>query len=264
MVDSTVEMEQQDFIQRIGKGWNVRQAQTWFAKERKDRKHFSGLHTLAASVTNLVMTNCDILSPTFTLDYIRLRTLQTQIQDLIFQADCRWTFEEVLDLLGWKGSISRFSYNALFARIAAVSSESGTRGCSVQQTENVVLEIVREAYRLCNVQGVPSSEDMEFARSNLVYASDPTTTVFKVLHRYLEEDLWEMVEEEVETIKDFTPMQMSTRYLPEFSVHTPPQHAISQQADLLRVAQQIAHISVLHWRVWAPILYDQPMELCAV
>ena len=264
MVDSTVGMEQQDFVQRIAKGWDVRQAYTWFAKERQDRKSISGLHTLAASVTNMVITNSDVLPPTFTLDYIRLRTLQTQIQGLIFQTGCRWTFEEVLDKLEWRGSIPRFSCDALFARIAAVISEDPTRGCLAQQTEHVTLEIVRGAYKTCNVQGVPTFEDEEFARSNLIYASDPATNVFKVLYRYLEEDLCELVEEEVEAIKDLTPMQISNRYLPEFSVHTPPQHAISQQADLLRVAQQIAHISVLHWRVWAPILYDQPMELCAV
>jgi len=261
MVDNTTEFEQEDFLQRIAKGWDVSQARTWMTEKRRERRKSSGLHTLAASATSLVGTNSDTLPPTFTLDYIRLRILQDQYKDLIYQTACRWTFEEILDLLHWEKSIPQRSYDHLFARISAIISDDEIRCEPSRRTEVVALELVREAYTLCDIQRVPDPDDLEFATSNLVHASYPTTTVCMDLSRFLDEDLHDMVEEEVEAIKTLTPMSISNRYQPECSLQA-PSRAMTQQTELLRVAQQICHISVLHWRVWGPILYDLPDEPC--
>ena len=257
MVDSTVQFEQQDFLRRIARGWEVSQARAWFAKERQDRMASSGLLTLAFSVTGLITTDSTALPSTFTLDYIQLRSLQMQFKELTYQSACRWTFEEVLDSLHWARSIPQRSYVDLSAQISAISSDNVLSHDHSRRNEEVALQVVREAYRLCNIQRIPSSDDVEFAASNLAHASDPSTTVCKDLQTYLEEDLSDMVDREITAINDLTPMQISNRYLSEIpSQALPP--LITQQTELLRAAQQIAHISVLHWRVWAPILYDQP------
>ena len=225
--------------------------------ERLERGMSSGLHTLAASITGLVVTNSDNLPPTLTLDYVRLRTLQMQFQNLLYQAACRWTFEEILDSLSWRGVIPEHFYDDLFARISIITSDDETRCEISRRAQDVVLEIARKAYQLCNIQTVPSSTDLEFTASNLIHASDHSTVVFKDLERYLREDLDDIVQEEVEAIKELTPMQISNLYLPECSVQL---CCTTHQTELLRVAQQISHMSVLHWRVWAPILYSQPEE----
>ena len=257
MVDSTVEFEQQDFLRRITEGWEVSQAHAWFAKERQNRMASSGLLTLALSITGLITTDSTTLPSTFTLDYIQLRSLQMQFKELTYQSACRWTFEEVLDSLHWARSIPQRSYVDLSAQISAISSDDELSYDHLRRNEEVALQIVREAYKLCNIRRIPNSDDIEFAASNLIHASDPSTTVFKDLQTYIEEDLSDMVDREIRAINDLTPMQISNRYLPKISsqVLSP---LITQETELLRAAQQIAHISVLHWRVWAPILYDQP------
>ena len=112
---------------------------------------------------------------------------------------------------------------------------------------------------MCDLQKAPSLDDWKDATSSLVYASDPNTSVHETLRSYLAEDLQELIKREVETIKGFTPMQISDRYLPVGSAQV-PSRSLTQDTELLLVAQQIAHISVLHWRVWAPILYEQPYK----
>ena len=257
MVDTTVEFEQQDFLRRIAEGWDVSQAHAWFAKEQKARRSSSSAFTLAMLVTGLIITDSTILPSTFTLDYIRLRSLQTQFKELTYQSACRWTFEEVLGLLQWEKLIPQSSYDNLFAQIRAISNDGEMRYDDLRRNEEVALQIVREAYKLCNIQSIPAFDDVEFAAINVAHASNPSTTVCKDLQTYLGEDLRDMVDREIRAIKDLTPMQISDRYRPETSSQI-TSSIISQQAELLHAAQQTAHISVLHWQVWAPILYNQP------
>lgn len=254
MIDNTVKFEQIDFLDRLSHGWDVREARDWFAKERQARNTSQALPMLAALITDLVITDSAMLPPTFTLDYIRMQTLQSQFQRLMYQIACRWTFEETLNSLSQK-SIPQSSYNDLYARISVLTSDEESRRYPSQKTKDISLEIVRLAYRLSSPHKVPSSEDLDFAESNLLYASSPSTNVFESLQRYLAEDLHQLVEDEVTTIKDLTLVQITNRYHSEPSIRP---GVITEESDLLRIAQQIAHISVLHWRVWGPILYDQP------
>ena len=256
MIDNTVDFEQKDFLERIAKGWDVNPARSWFAKQRQERRMTSGIHTLAASITELIISDSDHLPPTLTLDYLRIRSLQLQLDRLMYQAACRWTFEETSESLGLR-SIPRSSYDNLHSRIAVLTSDGDSRAHPSRKTENITLEIVREAYRVSNIDRIPTPEDLESAESNLLYATDTSTNVSKQLRSYLAEDLHQLVEEEVQAAKNLTPVQMSTRFVLDNLAHT---RRVTEQSDMLRFAQQIAHISVLHWRVWAPILYDLPEE----
>ena len=256
MIDNTVEFEQKDFLERIAKGWDVSPARTWFAKQRRERTMSSGLHTLASSITDLIIGNSDNLPPTLTLDYLRIRTLQFQLERPMYQAACRWTFEEISESLSQK-PIPQSSYDDLHSRIAVLTSDGESRAHPSKQMENIILEIVREAYRVSNIDKVPTPEDLDSAESNLVHATDPSTSVFQQLRSYLAEDLHQLVEEEAEAAKDFTPAQMSTCFVLD---NLSPTRKVTEQSEMLRFAQQIAHISILHWRVWAPILYDLPEE----
>lgn len=257
MVDATVAFEQKDFLRRMTEGWDVSRARTWFVRERHGKGQPSGAMVLAPAVTKLIVTNSEHLPPTFTLDYIRLRTLQKDFEDLMYQTACRWTMEEVLSSLDWKTSIPQSAYDSLFARICIITSADETRSSALTMMEDVALEIVRIAYELCYISNLPSAKDLDFAASNLEYSSDASTSVFKDLQSYLAEDLHDMIDAEVQSTKDLTPMQIANRYVPALSVHPSPQ-TITEQTQLRRLAQQISHISVLHWRVWGPLLYEQP------
>lgn len=257
MVDATVAFEHKDFLRRMTEGWGVSRARIWFVKERHGKAQTSGAMVLAPAVTKLIVTNSEHLPPTFTLDYIRLRTLQKDFEDLMYQVACRWTLEEVLSSLDWKTSIPQSYYDSLFARIFIITSADESKSSPLRLMEDVALEIVRVAYELCHISNLPSTKDLDFAESNLEYSSDASTSVFQDLQTYLAEDLQDMVDAEVQSTKDLTPMQIANRYVPALSVHASPQ-IITEHTQLRRLAQQISHISVLHWRVWGPLLYEQP------
>jgi len=257
MVDGTVAFEHKDFLHRIAEGWDVSRARTWFVNELREQRPSSGIMILAPAITRMIVTNSERLPPTFTLDYIRLRTLQQNFEDLMYQAACRWTLEEVSASLNWEGPIPQSSYDSLFARISIISPADEPKCSPSRQMGCVALEIVRAAYALRDISTLPLSKDLEFAESSLEYSCDASTSVFKDLQSYLAEDLQDMVDAEVQSTKDLTPMQIANRYVPEGSVHPSPQ-IITEQTQIRRLAQQISHISVLHWRVWGPLLYEQP------
>ncbi len=257
MVDATVAFEHKDFLRRMTEGWDVSRGRAWFVNERHEKGQASGVMIVAPAITKLIVTNAEHLPPTFTLDYIRLRTLQEDFEHLMYQAACRWTLEEVLSSLDWKTFFPQSSYDALFTRIFIITSADESKSSPLRLTEDVALEIVRVAYELCHISTLPSTKDLDFAASNLEYSSDASTSVFKDLQSYLAEDLQDIVDAEVQSTQDLTPMQIANRYVPKGSIPASPS-AITEQTRLRRLAQQISHISVLHWRVWGPLLYDQP------
>ena len=254
MIDSTVHFEQNDFLHRIAQGWDANKARDWFAQEQ-GRRTALGLPTLAASITDLIITNSISLPPTLTLDYIRIQTLQRRLEKLMYQTACRWTFEETVDSLGQR-SIPQRSYDELHAHLSVLISDEDSRCQIPQQRRDVVLEIVRAAYEVLGIQRVPTCDDLEFAESNLFYANNASTNVFKSLQSYLADDLHLLVEEQVDIVKDLTPVQITNRFV---LAGATPFRKVTEQTDLLQVAQEVAHISVLHWRVWGPILYDLPV-----
>ena len=260
MVDCTVAFEQKEFLHRIAGGWDVDRARAWFTNERRRSESISGFQTLNTSITAMIIANCDNLPPTFTLDYIRIRTLQIRFEHLMYQTSCRWAFEEVLDSLGWHRPIPQEAYDNIFFRTSVIISDEEPEYNPSRRAEDILLEIVREAYRLCNIHKLPTTEDMETAESNLAHVANPTTSVSEELRLYIAEDLRKVAIEEFEQAKNLTPLGLANRYAPDGPTASRPV-MITEKAELLRLAQQIAHISVLHWQVWAPILYELPDEL---
>lgn len=258
MVDSTVAFVQKDFLQRITEGWDVSRARTWFVDKRQKKGLSSGLMILTPAITNIIVENSPTLPPTFTLDYIRLRALQEDFESLMSQAACRWTLEKVLSSLKSRGSVPQIIYDRLFARVCIIRSPTETKRSPLgRASDDITLEIVRMAYNFCGISNLPSTKDIEYAQSKLEYCCDDTTSVYKDLQLHLAEDLQIMVDEEVHVMKNLTPMQVANRYVPEIPIHPLPP-IVTEKIQLRSLAQRIAHISVLHWRVWGPILYEQP------
>lgn len=52
-----------------------------------------------------------------------------------------------------------------------------------------------------------------------------------------------------------TPPPSSTGPVPTASTSTPGPSSTPQQYDIERMGMRLAHMGILHWRVWAPILY---------
>ena len=257
------------------------------------------------AVSDHVITSCDVLPETFALDWARLRTLQDEFQSLMYQAACRWTFRQTLRFLEENGlkpalssqnhgvspnkndvlgssppfttmnngitpanlaadrGIAQQAYDDLYYRVSIIATAGDLSYNRQRQTEIVALEIARHAYRMCNIHSVPNSEVLASTERYLEENSDPLSNVFEDSENFLGDQLQALVEQEAEAIQNLTPVQMMNRQLPrEFSQGTDVNH---ERMSLASIAKRIAHIAVLHWRVWTPILYEQPLsEQCNI
>ena len=255
MLDSTVAFEQSDFLSRIENGWDPSEARAWLASERQSKGLPSGASTIVPTVTSIIVYDDDYLPPTFTLDYARLRTLQTQFQNLMDRAACLRTFEAMLRRLGCNAAIPASLNNDLFARIFTLTTDLPNRS---EQVADIALEVVSRAYKVCKMHHLPSSTDLEFAERHLQQNYERTNNNFSDLERLLGDQLLHLTEQEISIIGNFSPVQIVNRYQPQTSSKSLAK-PVTIESELLGIAQKIAHITVLHWRVWAPLIYNEPV-----
>lgn len=257
-VENTITYEQNDFLRRIASGWDVIGAQLWFQNlQEQDEESGSGLWILVKALTDAVVFYHQNFPPTFTLDYNRLRGLQVDFQALVYQAACRQTLVILLGSLGWTGKILQSSYAELFFRVAALISDQGLQYDYPETRGAVALEIVRAAYAICSNRELPSSKDLEFAENQLCHCCDPRGSVFEDLRNTLATELKDKIDDEVCAIGDLTPLHLMRRLLPQ----KPGFGVQSEDEGLVHIAKRISHIAELHWRVWGPILYEQPVHV---
>lgn len=131
-------------------------------------------------------------------------------------------------------------------------SEDASRSDHSQRIGDSALEIVREAYKISQNSKILAAKDLDFAQNYLRDSCEGDNDVFEDLEVSLGDSLHKLVEQEIDTIGNLTPVQIINHYAPESKF-------ASEQAELLGMAQRIAHIAVLHWRVWAPMIYKQPL-----
>lgn len=257
-MEETIAFEQNEFLRRIADGWDIIGAQMWFKDlQEADEEAGSGLWILVKALKTAVVSRHKHFPPTLTLDYNRLRTLQSDFQALVYQAACRKTLNKTLQSLGWTGNSYKRSYSDLFLKVAALISEQGLRYDYWQRRKSVALEVVKAAYAVCNNRRVPTSEDLEFAEDYLRNYCDPNKPAFRDLRDSLAIDLEDKLDNEVCAISDLTPTQLMRRLLPQ-----KPGFAIQCEFEgLVRIAKGISHIAELHWRIWGPILYEQPLHI---
>lgn len=115
----------------------------------------------------------------------------------------------------------------------------------------VVLQIITEAFQICSIEAIPDHDTCLF-----------TYQLFKdTLHNLGEVKgrVWDeyarMVSLEADFIFDMTPLEILNRYDP--GPAGPGETPRKMDLSLESLARRTAHVLVLHWRVWAPIFYNQ-------
>ena len=255
MLSHAIEDEQVQILQRIKSGWEV---PNWLDNATKAPN--TSFATFTTGFISLITQPSLSLPTAFALDHTRIHHLQTRFQLLTFQAACRLTLSSTLHLLGWTGSTPKSSTHDIATLISAIEQDHSLD--PTEQREALILGIANYAYRLCAKQGLPSAEVLRQTRNTLHIAiQDPPSLVSKRIATSLSAQLTKAVEKELEIVNGLDALQLSNRYtsMPAAGAGSnvlapsPPNEA--QQASVEEMARKIAHIAVLHWRVWAPILY---------
>lgn len=306
LIDDTINFEQKFHLQRIARDRiNVDASQQWFAGElrkarrmqsgvAKERSHFQ-FETFASSVLHLLLSNNPRQSfpETFYLDADRLRTLKSELEDLVYFDFCCRVFNDLVRRLGYTKRIPDTKYQALQDTIFTIVKQTGygsTRQWAANM-ENVSVELIRQAHRLC---GTPYSYD-----SRLVMFTDdmlrrifqspypPCPDLFALhaerIHRLILPRVLELAERHlflspidmfnslvVQAVPPIPPpppppvssnsaSAPSAALSPSVAEGT-PEHIAAPNDQVTLIARRIAHITVLHWRIWHQIVYTRADE----
>ena len=198
----------------------------------------------------------DWMPISFEYDYKRLSNRRHQYRQMLLDRQLVHVLNEELKANGLRGAVPPYAQEALKFRIRQLmDTEFGsTDAQTINWLFEISVEIVRAVYELLALPGVPSWEYLSVVHSRLSDATNPRHPAFTKIERSLSDDLTKFLEEEIVLIHDLEPLQIVNHYQPPY----PPSTGLVRSAETVKLQQlagSIAQISVLHWRVWASILY---------
>lgn len=280
MVGDFVSYEQKVFLQRIPKEPNLRNACSWFESrieaEADSCLRAPQLSSFINAVVNLVVSNHPHYPSTFEYDFDRLRLLQLDFQNCLTQAACSQAFIECLGHMGHDRLPSTETVTTLHLRICSLTAAADSRSDLCKQANAVALEIVRACYSICGYKSLPSASRVDSIERRVLECWTPSSPPFQELELTLEADFALLIDEEVKTMKSMDPIEILA-YLnpgpsPAFAPSRSPREPLLSyqelpwgrsehlEESLVNMAKRTAHIAILHWRVWLPILYEQPWQ----
>lgn len=191
---------------------------------------------------------------TFIFDSDRLWQLRTTIQNLV-NVDISWyIFESYVHTQKRYLSEPAEMYSTFRSRILSLMEENeGWHRASPGWRKNVrciALEIARLACAACYGNDGVSDEVIGPIEAAVEWHLSNESELFQYFQGAMQEKVFKTTSEFARKYLNMSPLAIceSQRSLPASSL---PQ----QQYDLERIAMRLAHMGVLHWRVWAPILY---------
>lgn len=262
MIDDTVHFEQKTFLHRVACGWDLRDARAWLDTRGLAVGSAGSQPWLSNIVQALIDLVCDDrpLQPwpgTLAHDIDRLMGLKWELHLLLYRRACFQACEATVRASGGTVPLLPEVYQRLWTCIEAVLDAEKTSRTPSINNRAPALEIVREACRVCNRTALPDQDLLSFAESHIYTCMDAEYGDSQ-RHRFgLGKQLTDFMIVEVQHLKRMTPLQM----LDYVSQKPQDRGADEEQRRLSSIARRLAHVSVLHWRVWAPILYDQTQHL---
>ena len=257
MVEDFVHFQQKMFLSRLPQEPNLRNAYAWMSppnitEVQHKRVNVPSMDIFLRGVVDLVATNCLSLPATFEYDFERLRVLQTDFQTCLKKAACRQIFINTLRVLDRHKPSPPDHCENLADRISTFASGLNLAHNPSSYIQDIALEIVREAYKACGITTLPSEALLAATELHLRQAWDSTSSAFENQQNILGNELGDLVNDIVGSVADLTPLQLLHHLNP-----LQPSPKPDERSTPLDLARRIAHIAILHWRVWAPILYQQ-------
>lgn len=245
LLSDCIPFERKQLLDNVERGWSV---PNWVQKTSSDNSEevfhafLVGIHTL------LINEECPV-PQAFLCDYIRIHILRVDFQTLLFHAACLRTFDTTLQKLRWERPVSELSREKLLRRLMAL--ERDVLADHQQQRDAIVLEIVREALALTKTDSLPASELLTCAAQALCKATDRHSDISNSLRSTLAKQLLDLLMVECEVIRDFDAIKMAARA----DLHARDRQGSWGPVRIESIARGAAHVAMVHWKVWAPVLY---------
>lgn len=200
---------------------------------------------------------CEKIPVSFGYDRARIHNLQRNYRQMLSDRQIWHVFLGALRNRGFSGDLSMGVKEMLRFRILQLAEPGHWPGENLLPAK--ALEIVRTVYEICGIKEIPSAEDTMRACSCLAETKNPDSEVFGRIEEDLSNDLDDYIEYEIGVIYSLPPLQIHEHCHPE---HLMPAQ-MQRPPELLRLeamGMSIAQITVLNWRIWAPILYHTLQE----
>ncbi|KAI4199372.1 MAG: hypothetical protein LQ350_004661 [Teloschistes chrysophthalmus] len=265
LLDESIPYEQNHMLDKIASGWSVSHERRWFEAGYDNPKDHDSFIMFKESVIDMIVSSWEDFPTTFISDIERLHALQHEFRLHLYGTACGYTLTNTLHRLGWTReeppTWARIEcMRRIWDVVAATTTQQEDHHFSLGARQDVVLEIVRSAYKVrhLHLTKLPDNEILSFAKGYLYEATNTHTPLHQMIRERLRNALLDIVHAEARDIFNMSPLEMLNRYDPN------PERAPAVggggggggQSLLTGIARRAAHLLVLHWRVWAPILYN--------
>ncbi|KAL9576648.1 MAG: hypothetical protein Q9212_006927, partial [Teloschistes hypoglaucus] len=266
LLDESIPYEQNYMLDQIASGWSVSHERRWFEAGYDNPKDHDSFLMFKESVIDMIVSSWDAFPTTFISDIERLHALEHEFRLHLYGTACGYTLTNTLHQLGWTREPPTWARVECMRRVWDVVAAQQDDHLSLGARQDVVLEIVRAAYKVRHITTLPDNETLSFAKAYLYEATNTHTPLHHMIKDRLRNALLDIVHAEATAIFNLSPLEMLNRYDPNpSSSSSPPTTTMmmmmapqpEQTSLLTSVARKAAHVLVLHWRVWAPILYNQ-------
>lgn len=198
------------------------------------------------------------LPKSFLYDQKRLRKLRVDAQDLGHLRTGLIVFDELRSWLGsgQPTSVSSEVYTQLQSRILAIVDEQFEDGDPWQiSSANVALEITRATYALCGHSQIVVPDCLiqsTLCRMNDLISGHTPQGMF--IWESLQEDLTLKAIHHAQLFNDMTPLAMLNAQQ-QWQQQREQQTSFRPLPDVEDVARRVAHIGIIHWKIWANLVY---------
>ena len=275
LLEETTVYEQWKMRERIAGGWDVEDERDWFedpiTQSRNNHKRF---HDFQRGMVRIVISpSTTVIPKTLGNDAERLKILQQEFRLYEYGSACGHTFTHTLSQLGFSGEPPQWARMQCLQRVWAVvarlqGGEQGLEGegqspVRLEAHSDVVLEIVRMAYLVRGFEALPADRAVRDAAWYLQQAIDKTSTLYADIKGKLRDELLGHVRMEMGGIGRMTPLEILNRYDPSSSPGLEVAGGGSNDAGrgevglIEGIARRVAHVAVVHWRVWGPLLHSR-------
>jgi hypothetical protein len=187
-------------------------------------------------------------------DRLRMERLQEDVQDILYLHICVHVFKDFIHQYFSDRELPPAAYKTLQWRIIAIVENygSGSRSENWQvQIEDVAMEITRVAYVECGLKDHAIPDD-DFKSTTKYLRQAFTPESYGSLASKLHVKLEQMTLTYASIFDEWSPLQIS-----EAQKHWQLNRLDKSlwRADAEDVARRLAHIAVLHWNVWAELVY---------
>lgn len=275
LIEDTINFEQKYHCGRIARQRiDPEPSRLWYLQtgDLDDASSTVRLNIFIHALLNMVLYpfNNDTFPETFSLDSDRLRSLRSDISDLFCLDACEKVFVDLALAAGLSRTHLHEARESLRSDLSSIITLSPYGSTWDDNLENVTLEVVRHLFLLAR----DDDRDLDTTREHQLrdtadealrtIFSDPKRSFFWARGEQVKEEVTPAILANVERFINVSPVDIFNAFISpcgdaslrqkQFLGKLAPD-SLSVGNVLADVVRRVSHIAVLHWRIWAPIVY---------